>query len=112
MQPRDIRSSVAAAIRHLMELRVAGVGNAGSHGGTSMRLFVMVKVSKNDAFLKVLEQALLGGEREIPTLNGASVSSCCVAGALVQPGTKSRFCATPRSSAIGWRWARAPSPRP
>mmetsp|Transcript_79370 Transcript_79370/g.233192 ORF Transcript_79370/g.233192 Transcript_79370/m.233192 type:complete len:449 (+) Transcript_79370:114-1460(+) len=83
LQPRDVRVSIPAGVRNLMELRVAGAGHAGSRGGKAGHLFVTVKVLAHERFRRVdddvhldvpltLRQALLGGEVQIPTLQGAT----------------------------------------
>jgi len=80
-QPREVRVSVPAGVRNLMELRVPGAGHAGGRGGKSGHLFVTVKVLPHELFRHVdddvhldvpltLKQALLGGQVEIPTLDG------------------------------------------
>lgn len=95
LQPRDVRVSVPAGVRNLMELRVAGAGHAGTRGGKAGHLFVTVKVLPHERFRRVdddvhlevpitLRQALLGGEVEIPTLQGTTER--LVVQAPAQPG--------------------------
>merc|ERR1719253_475715 len=83
LQPRDARVNVPAGVRNLMELRVPGAGHAGSRGGKPGHLFVTVKVLVDENFRHVdddvhldvalsLRQALLGGELDIPNLNGGA----------------------------------------
>eukprot|EP00929_Paragymnodinium_shiwhaense_P091723 TRINITY_DN51630_c0_g1_i1.p1 TRINITY_DN51630_c0_g1~~TRINITY_DN51630_c0_g1_i1.p1 ORF type:complete len:457 (+),score=101.39 TRINITY_DN51630_c0_g1_i1:64-1434(+) len=95
LQPREVRVSVPAGVRNLMELRVPGAGHAGFRGGKAGHLFVTCKVQPHDSFRHVdddvhldvpltLRQALLGGELEIPTLRGEKETLVVQAG--TQPG--------------------------
>lgn len=94
-QPREVRVTVPAGVRNLMELRVPGAGHVGSRGGKPGHLFVTVKVLAHERFRHVdddvhldvpltLRQALLGGEIEIPTLQGKT--ELMVVQAPTQPG--------------------------
>lgn len=80
-QASDVRVTVPAGVRNLIELRVPGAGHAGTRGGKSGHLFVTVKVLPHERFRHVdddvhmdvhltLKQALLGGQIEVPTLDG------------------------------------------
>jgi len=83
LQPVEVRVTVPAGVRNLMELRVPGAGHAGSHGGKAGHLFAIVKVKPHKRFRHIddsvhldvpltLGQALLGGTVEIPTLHGTT----------------------------------------
>eukprot|EP00435_Cladocopium_sp_Y103_P023970 s3634_g5.t2 len=96
MMTREIRVSIPAGVRNLMELRIANAGHAGSHGGKAGHLFVQVKVLPHERFRLVeddvhldvpltLRQALLGAEVTIPTIEGRSER--LVVQAPAQPGT-------------------------
>lgn len=93
VQPRDVRIHVPAGVRNHMELRVPSAGHAGTRGGKPGHLFVTVRVLPHERFRQEdddlhldvalsLKQALLGGELQIPTLQGGHERL------MVHPGTQ------------------------
>ena len=94
---RKVIVNVPFGIEDSMRLRVSGEGSAGARGGQSGDLYVFVKVKEHDFFtqegynlfcqvpVKVTEAAL-GGEIEVPTIEGTRVKVNIPSG--VQPGYK------------------------
>jgi molecular chaperone DnaJ len=92
---RKVKVTIPAGIDHSQTLRVAGQGQAGRKGGPPGHLYVTVDVANDERFerqghdlvheLKVpFPVAALGGEVQIPTLEGESASAKIPAG--TQPG--------------------------
>ncbi len=92
-QQRKIKIRVPAGIDSGARLRSSGNGETGPRGGPAGDLYVVVHVRPNDVFLREGDDLLcevpvhftlaaLGGEIEVPTLNGAARLK-------VPPGTQS-----------------------
>lgn len=92
---RKVKVTVPAGIDHGQTLRVSGQGQAGIKGGPSGHLYVTVDVQQHPQFerhgldlVHALEVpfpvAALGGEVEIPTLDGETATAKVKAG--TQPG--------------------------
>jgi molecular chaperone DnaJ len=78
---RKINVQVPAGVDDGTQIRLAGEGEAGTHGGPSGNLYVVVSVKKHPLFKRDgidllmdlpinIVQAALGDEIEVPTLNG------------------------------------------
>ena len=80
-KPRKITANIPAGIDHGQTIRLGGLGNAGTNGGPSGDLLVVVGVREHEFFkrqgMSVLfdlpisfTQAALGAEVEVPTIDG------------------------------------------
>ena len=83
---------VPAGIEDGQRIRIAGAGHAGDPGGGQGDLYVEVRVAPDDRFARQgtelaarvplpITTAILGGEVEVPTLNGPAAVK-------VEPGTQ------------------------
>ena len=93
VRPRTVKVRVPAGVANGQRIRVKGRGAAGSHGGESGDLYVVVSVKPhpvfgrrgNDLTVRVpvtFTEATLGAEVPVPTLDGPVTI-------LVKPGTQS-----------------------
>lgn len=95
---RNRKVHIPAGIDDGMRLQMSGDGNAGSNGGPSGDLYVLIRVREHEVFeressdlhchVKVnVAQAALGAKVSVPTLEGEEVHS-------IKPGTQSghRLC--------------------
>ena len=84
MSPKTLKVKVPAGSRNLTELRLAGQGHAGLRGGQAGDLFVTLRVKTHPEFRMVeddihlqvplsIRTSLLGGETQIPGLDGKPV---------------------------------------
>ena len=98
-QRKTAKVSIPAGIDHGQRVSLHGLGNAGKNGGTAGDLLVTISIRPHDIFrrqgtsvfsekLITFTQAALGGEIEIPTLDGP-VSYDLPAG--IQTGTRLRL---------------------
>jgi molecular chaperone DnaJ len=85
LRPKRLEVKIPAGVRDGSRVRVAGEGRSGAGGGTRGDLHVVVRVRPHGGFqrngddLKAevgvpLEDAVLGGEAEVPTLSGKNVA--------------------------------------
>jgi molecular chaperone DnaJ len=99
-KPKTISITIPAGVEDGTRLRVAGEGEAGMRGGPAGDLYVFISVRPHDLFIRQgddvhcqvpipMTTAVLGGEIEIPTIDGTRASVTIPAG--VQPGEKFRL---------------------
>ncbi len=85
LRPKRIEVKIPAGVRDGSRVRIAGEGNPGMGGGPRGDLYVVVKVRPHSRFERKgddlttevsvpLEDAVLGGEVEVPTLSGKKVA--------------------------------------
>lgn len=78
---KTLSVKIPSGIDHGDKIRISGEGNAGLHGGASGDLYVMVRIKPHKIFKREgldlhcqvpigFATAALGGESEVPTLNG------------------------------------------
>ncbi len=90
---RNRRIDIPAGVDEGNQMRLAGEGNAGTNGGPSGDLFILIRVGKHDLFRRDgadihctvrinVAQAALGSEISVPTLEGEQTHH-------VKPGTQS-----------------------
>ena len=81
---RDISVQIPAGIEDGMKMRIAGEGEAGVRGGQSGDLYVFIYIKKHELFNREghdlnctipikITTAILGGEIEIPTIDGKTL---------------------------------------
>lgn len=99
-KPKTISITIPAGVEDGTRLRVAGEGEAGMRGGPSGDLYVFISVRPHDLFIRQgddihcqvpvpMTTAVLGGEIEIPTIDGTKAKVTIPAG--TQPGEKFRL---------------------
>lgn len=97
---KTIAITIPAGVEDGTRLRVAGEGEAGMRGGQSGDLYVFISVKPHDLFVRQSDDihcqvpvpmttAVLGGEIEIPTIDGTKAKVTIPAG--TQPGEKFRL---------------------
>lgn len=85
MQPKRLEVKIPAGVRNGSRVRIAGEGRPGAGGGPRGDLYVVVRVRPHSKFERKgddlttevgvpLEDAVLGGEVEVPTLSGRRVA--------------------------------------
>ncbi len=85
LRPKRIEVKIPAGVRDGSRVRIAGEGNPGVGGGPRGDLYVVVTVRPHSRFGRKgddltteidvpLEDAVLGGEAEVPTLSGKQVA--------------------------------------
>lgn len=99
-KPKTISITIPAGVEDGTRLRVAGEGEAGMRGGHAGDLYIFISVKPHDLFIRQgddihcqvpipMTTAVLGGEVEIPTIDGNRAKVTIPAGA--QPGEKFRL---------------------
>jgi molecular chaperone DnaJ len=97
---KTISITIPAGVEDGTRLRVANEGEAGLRGGVSGDLYVFISVRPHDLFIRQgddihcqvpvpMTTAVLGGEIEIPTIDGTRANVTVPAG--TQPGEKFRL---------------------
>lgn len=97
---KTISITIPAGVEDGTRLRVSGEGEAGMRGGATGDLYVFISVRPHDLFIRQgddvhcqvpvpMTTAVLGGEVEIPTIDGTRAAVTIPAGA--QPGEKFRL---------------------
>lgn len=97
---KTIAITIPAGVEDGTRLRVSGEGEAGLRGGPSGDLYVFISVKPHDLFIRhgddihcqvpiPMTDAVLGGEIEIPTIDGTRAKVTIPAG--TQPGEKFRL---------------------
>jgi molecular chaperone DnaJ len=92
-QKKEIKVKVPPGVDHGTRLRIPGEGEPGEHGGPRGDLYCFIHLEPHDFFERQaddlycevtisISQAALGGEVEVPTLNGAATLK-------LTPGTQS-----------------------
>lgn len=95
-----VEINIPAGVEEGMVLNVHGKGNAGPRNGVAGDILVMIEEEKNDTFVRDKQDviynllldfptAALGGEAEIPTIDGKQISLKIDAG--TQPGKSVRL---------------------
>ncbi len=78
---KNVSTKIPAGINDNDRIKISGEGEAGRNGGISGDLYIQIKIKKHDIFTRKeshlycdmpinLKTALLGGEIEVPNLNG------------------------------------------
>lgn len=99
-KPKTISITIPAGVEDGTRLRVAGEGEAGMRGGYAGDLYIFISVKPHELFIRQgddihcqvpipMTTAVLGGEVEIPTIDGNRAKVTIPAGA--QPGEKFRL---------------------
>lgn len=99
-KPKTISITVPAGVEDGTRLRVSGEGEAGLRGGPSGDLYVFISVKSHDLFIRhgddihcqvpiPMIDAVLGGEIEVPTIDGTRAKVTIPAG--TQPNEKFRL---------------------
>lgn len=99
-KPKTISITIPAGVEDGTRLRVAGEGEAGMRGGPAGDLYVFISVRPHDLFIRQgddvhcqvpvpMTTAVLGGEIEIPTIDGTRAKVTIPAG--TQPNEKFRL---------------------
>ncbi len=97
---KTLEVSIPAGIEEGVQIRLTGEGNAGLRGGPAGDLYVFVHIKSHDLFKRVgndllcqapvsMVKATLGGELELPTIDGSRVTLTIPAG--TQPGDRFRL---------------------
>ncbi len=85
LKPKRIEVKIPAGVRDGSRVRIAGEGNPGMDGGPRGDLYIVVRVRPHSRFERKgddltteigvpLEDAVLGGEVEVPTISGKQVA--------------------------------------
>lgn len=88
-----VEINIPAGVEEGMVVNVSGKGNAGPHNGVNGDIQVLIEEEKNDIFTRDKQDlaynllldfptAALGGEKQIPTINGSKVTL------KIEPGTQ------------------------
>jgi len=98
-RPREVKTRIPAGVRDRQTIKLKGRGGPGRNGGPNGDLLVELRILPDDRFgrhddnLTVtvsipIDQAVLGGEAQVPTIDGSTVTLRVKPG--TQPGSRHR----------------------
>ena len=99
-RPREVKARIPAGVRDGQTIRLPGKGSPGRHGGPAGDLLVEISVTPDPRFGRIddnltvtvpvtFPQAALGGDVDVPLLEGGSVKLRLKPG--TQPGSRHRI---------------------